>query len=103
MFCKKLEVCDVGLPNRIAKPKKCAKCPQSIATKIAEIRTCAVTKFGGLCLDCIKNPGKSEQERKTIASEILPGPKGKDGLADSRIPRNATALALALETVTKKA
>lgn len=26
MFCKKLEVCDVGLPNRIAKPKKCAKC-----------------------------------------------------------------------------
>ena len=65
MFCKKLGVCDVGLPNRIAKPKKCAKCPQSIATEIAEIRTCAMTIFEGLCLDCIKNPGKSERERKS--------------------------------------
>ena len=47
--------------------------------------------------------GKNSKFCSTIASEILPGPKDKDGLADSRIPRNATALALALETVTKKA
>ena len=65
MFCKKLEACDFGLPNRITKPKKCGKCPESITPKMAEIRKCAMTRFEGLCLDCVKNPGKSQEERRS--------------------------------------
>jgi hypothetical protein len=66
MFCRKLEACDFGLPHRITNPKKCTKCPGDIVTQIIEIRKRALlTKFEGLCLDCIQSPGKSEEERKS--------------------------------------
>lgn len=61
--CKKLEACDFGLPSRIVKLKKCSRCPENIAAKVVEIKQNALTKFEGLCLDCIKNPGKSPAQR----------------------------------------
>lgn len=63
LLCKKLEACDFGLASRIAKLKKCSHCPVNVAAKVAKIREVASTKFEGLCLDCIKNPGKSPEQR----------------------------------------
>lgn len=63
MLCKKLEACDVGLASRITKLKKCSRCPENVAAKVAKIREAALTRFEGLCLDCIKNPGKSPEQR----------------------------------------
>ncbi len=63
MLCKKLEACDFGLASRITKLKKCSRCPENVAAKVARIREVASTTFEGLCLDCIKNPGKSPEQR----------------------------------------
>lgn len=63
VLCRKLEACDFGLASRIAKLKKCARCPENVAAKVAKIREVAPTKFEGLCLDCIKDPGKSSEQR----------------------------------------
>ncbi|CAD6572004.1 MAG: hypothetical protein ASARMPREDX12_004854 [Alectoria sarmentosa] len=63
MLCKKLEACDFGLASRITKLKKCSRCPENVAAKVAKIRELASTKFEGLCLDCIKNPGKTPEQR----------------------------------------
>ena len=63
MLCKKLEACDFGLASRITKQKKCSRCPEDVAAKVAKIREVASTKFEGLCLDCIKNPGSSPEQR----------------------------------------
>lgn len=63
MLCKKLEACDFGLASRITKLKKCSRCPENVAAKVSKIREAALTKFEGLCLDCIKNPGKSLEQR----------------------------------------
>ena len=62
-LCRKLEACDFGLAGRITKPKKCSRCPEHVAAKVARIREVASTTFEGLCLDCIKNPGKSLEQR----------------------------------------
>ena len=63
MLCRKLEACDFGLASRITKPKKCSRCPENVAAKVARIREVALAKFEGLCLDCIKNPGKTPEQR----------------------------------------
>lgn len=63
MLCKKLGACDFGLASRITKPKKCSHCPENVAGKVAKITEFALTKFEGLCLDCIKNPGKTPEQR----------------------------------------
>ena len=63
MLCKKLGACDFGLASRITKPKKCSHCPENVAGKVAKITEFALTKFEGLCLDCIKNPGKIPEQR----------------------------------------
>ena len=62
MLCKKLEACDFGLASRITKLKICSHCPENVAAKVAKIREVASTKFEGLCLDCIKNSGKSPEQ-----------------------------------------
>ena len=63
MLCKKLEACDFGLASRVTRPKKCARCPENVAATVAKIREEAVTRFEGLCLDCVKDPGKTEEQR----------------------------------------
>lgn len=63
LLCKKLEACDFGLASRITKLKKCSRCPENVAAKVIKIREIALTKFEGLCLDCIKNPGKTPEQR----------------------------------------
>ena len=63
MLCKKLAACDFGLASRITKLKKCSRCPEHVAAKVSKITGVALTKFEGLCLDCIKNPGKSLEQR----------------------------------------
>ena len=61
-FCQRLEACDFGLPTRVPKSKRCAKCPEDIAGRVAKIRERALNDYDGLCLDCIKNPGKKPEE-----------------------------------------
>lgn len=61
-MCKKLAACDFGLASRITKPKKCARCPENVAATVAKITETALTKFEGLCLDCIKDPGKTPED-----------------------------------------
>lgn len=68
MLCKKLEVCDFGLASRITKLKKCSRCPENVAAKVAKIREVAPVKFEGLCLDCTKSPRKSPEQRLNVAS-----------------------------------
>ena len=63
MLCKKLGACDFGLASRITKLKKCPRCPENVAAKVAKITESASTKFEGLCLDCIKDSGKTPEER----------------------------------------
>ena len=63
MFCKELEACDFGLPKRKTKTKKCTECPEIFASEIKEIKWNALEKFEGLCLDCIKTPEKTEEQR----------------------------------------
>ena len=63
MLCRKLEACDFGLASRITKPRKCSRCPENVAAKVAKIRESALAKFEGLCLDCVKNPGKTAEQR----------------------------------------
>lgn len=63
MLCKKLEACDFGLASRVVRPKKCARCPQNVAATVAKIREEALTRFEGLCLDCVKDPGKTAEQR----------------------------------------
>ena len=63
MLCEKLEACNFGSASRNTKFKKCTCCPEDVAAKVSEIREVPSTKFEGLCLDCIKNPGKSPEQR----------------------------------------
>ena len=42
---------------------KCARCPEDVAGEVARIREVALTVFEGLCLDCIRDPGKSPEQR----------------------------------------
>ena len=43
--------------------KRCAHCPQDVAGQVARIREVALRRFEGLCLDCIRDPGKSPEQR----------------------------------------
>ncbi|KAM0794205.1 hypothetical protein BDR22DRAFT_827139 [Usnea florida] len=63
MLCKKLEACDFGLASRVTRPKKCPRCPENVAATVGRIREEALTRFEGLCLDCVKEPGKTLEQR----------------------------------------
>ena len=61
--CKELRARDFGPPNRMTKAKIGATCPFCTAPNILKVRENTLTEFEGLCLDCVKNHFKTEEQR----------------------------------------